>query len=60
MKKKKENLQKAVETLNDINQNVDDLLNTAVPYGEAANVYTDIAKNLTNAANIMGKANKQI
>ena len=39
---------KAVETLTDINQNVDELLNTAVPYGEAINVYIDMHVNRLN------------
>ena len=60
MQRKKNNIQKAVETLNNISQNVDELLNTAVPYGEAATVYTDVAKNLTDAANIIGKTNKEV
>ena len=34
-------------------------MNTTVPYGEQDALYTDIAKNLTNAAGILGKANKE-
>lgn len=59
LKEKTKKIQKTVETLNDINQNVDDLLNSAVPYGEETALYTDIAKNLTDAATILGKANKE-
>lgn len=59
MKQKKQDIEQTVETLNNINQNVDELLNTAVPFGEAAKVYNDIASNLTKAANILGKANKK-
>ncbi|MBQ9245021.1 hypothetical protein IJ182_01995 [bacterium] len=60
MKKKKQKIEKTVEKLSDINQNVDDLMNTAIPYGEASNVYGDIAKNLTNAANMLGQAKKDL
>ena len=48
-----------VNTLNDIMQNADDLINTAVPYGESGKVYQNIAQNLTKAANVIGKANKE-
>ena len=60
MRKKEQNIKKAVETLNDISQNVDELLNTAVPYGEETDVYNDIANNLTKAVNILGNANKNL
>ena len=59
LKEKTKKIQKTVQTLNDISQNVDDLMNTTVPYGEQDALYTDIAKNLTNAAGILGKANKE-
>lgn len=59
LREKTKKIQKTVETLNDISQNVDDLMNTAVPYGEESILYTDIAKNLTDAASILGKANKE-
>ncbi len=59
LKKKKENIQKAVETLTDISQNVDELMNTSIPYGEEKNLYSDIAKNLTEAANILCEAQKK-
>ena len=59
LKEKTKKIQKTVQTLNDITQNVDDLMNTTVPYGEQEALYTDIAKNLTNAAGILGKANKE-
>ena len=59
MKEKTKKIQETVQTLNDISQNVDDLMNTTVPYGEQDALYTDIAKNLTNAAGILGKANKE-
>lgn len=58
LKARKQKIQMTVQTLNDINQNVDELLNTAVPYGEESKIYTDIAKNLTDAASILGKAKK--
>ncbi len=60
LKGKKAKIQKTVESLTDITQNVDELMNTTIPYGEESNLYHDIAKNLTNAANIIGKANKEI
>ena len=60
LKGKKQRIQKTVEKLNDITQNVDELMNTTVPYGEETNLYHDIAQNLTNAANIIGKANKEM
>lgn len=60
LKQKTKKIQQTVATLTDINRNMDDLLNTAVPYGEESALYTDIAKNLTNAAIILGKANKDI
>ena len=60
LKKKHHKIQKTVETLSDISQNVDELLNSAVPYGEEKTVYQDIAKNLTDAANLLGKANKEL
>ena len=57
---KKQRIKKTVEKLNDITQNVDELMNTTVPYGEETNLYHDIARNLTDAANIIGKANKEM
>lgn len=60
LKQKTKKIQKTVETLNGINQNVDDLLNTAVPYGEETNLYNDIAKNLNDAATLLGKANREL
>ena len=60
LRKKHQKIQRTVETLSDISQNVDELLNSAVPYGEEKTVYQDIAKNLTDAANLLGKANKEL
>jgi 6-pyruvoyl-tetrahydropterin synthase len=60
MKERKTKIEKTVETLAGINQNVDELMNTAVPYGEAAKVYRDIAYNLTTAANIIGKTSNKL
>lgn len=60
LKQKKQKLEKTVATLNNINQNVDELLNTIVPYGEENNIYADIAKNLTDAASLLGKAGRNI
>lgn len=60
LRKKHQKIQRTVETLSDISQNVDELLNSAVPYGEEKTVYQDIAKNLTDAATLLGKANKEL
>lgn len=60
LKQKKQKLEKTVATLNDINQNVDELMNTTVPFGEESHIYTDIAKNLTDAASLLGKVGKNI
>jgi len=60
LKQKQMKIKQTVETLNDISQNVDELLNTSVPFGEEETVYRDIAQNLTTAAGILGKANKNI
>lgn len=60
LKQKTKKIQQTVQTLNDINQNVDELLNAVVPYGEETTLYTNIAKNLTDAATILGKANKEL
>ncbi len=60
LKQKKQKIAHTVATLNDINQNVDELLNTTVPFGEESNIYTDIAKNLTDAASLLGKVGKNI
>ena len=59
LKQKTKKIQETVETLSGISQNVDDLLNTTVPYGEETNLYNDIAKNLNDAANLLGKANRE-
>ncbi len=60
LKQKTKKIQQTVATLNDINQNVDEIMTSVVPYGEEASLYIDLAKNLTNAASILGKANKDI
>lgn len=59
LKKKTQKIKTTVADLNNINQNVDDILNTAIPYGETNEIYQDLAQNLTQAANIIGKANKE-
>ena len=58
LKKKRNDLQKTVELLNGISQNVDDLLNTISPYGEEKELYSSYEKNLSDAANAIGKAVK--
>ncbi len=60
LKRKTKTIKNTVNSLNNINQNVDELLNTAIPYGETSIIYQDIAKNLTQAANIISKANKDL
>ena len=59
LKDKEKNIKKTVNTLYDISQNVDELMNTAVPYGEETELYNNIAMNLTKAANIIGETNKK-
>ncbi len=58
LRQKKKKIENTIQKLNNINQNIDDLMNSAIPFGESTSMYTDIAKNLTEAANIIGKANK--
>ena len=60
LRHKEEKIQKTVETLNNIVQNADEMINTSVPYGENAKFYDNIAQNLTNGAIIIGKANREI
>lgn len=60
LRQKKHKIEKTVKSLSDISQNVDELLNSAIPYGEEKELYTNIAKNLTDAASILGKANREI
>lgn len=60
LNKRKVKIKKTIEELTDINQNVDELLNTAIPYGEEKELYSSIAKNLTDAANILGRAKKEL
>ena len=60
LREKTKRIQETVEELNNISQNVDDLMSATVPQGEETALYTDLAKNLTNAANVLGKANKDL
>ncbi len=59
LKSKEKYIKKTVNTLYDISQNVDELMNTTVPFGEETELYDNIAKNLTKAANIIGETNKK-
>ncbi len=59
LRKKKNKIENTVKKLNDISQNVDELINTTMPYGEENSLYNDIAKNLTNAATILSQTNKK-
>ena len=49
---------KAVEKLNDLSQDVDDLITSPIPYGESKNTYKDIAKNLNDVASLISESNK--
>lgn len=60
LKQKQKSIENTVEALSNINQNVDDLINTAVPLGEESSVYTNIADNLKKAARLIGETNKNI
>ena len=59
LKRKSEKIQQTVEELTDIMQNADELINASVPYGESGKIYKNIAQNLTDAAIVIGKANKE-
>ncbi len=58
LKEKQQKIKKTVEKLSDISQNMDELLNTASPYGEEEAMYENIAENLTTAATIIVEENK--
>ena len=58
LKNKSKEIKKAVDKLNNLSQDVDDLITSQIPYGEDKNTYTDIAKNLTNAASLISESNK--
>lgn len=58
LKNKSKEIKKAVDKLNDLSQDVDDLITSQIPYGEDKNTYTDIAKNLTNVASLISESNK--
>ena len=59
LKKKKKEIQSTVAKLNGINQDIDDLMTSSVPFGEDKKYYDDIANNLTTAATIIGKTEKK-
>ena len=56
LRKKSDSIKETVEKLSDITQDVDSMLGTQVPYGEDSTYYDSIAKNLSNAAEIIGKS----
>lgn len=56
LKKKSENIKETVKKLNDITSDVDMMLETQIPYGEDTTYYESLAKNLSNAAEIIGKS----
>ena len=58
LKNKKKEIQTTVEKLNGINQDIDELMASSVPFGEDKKYYDDIANNLTSAANIIGKSER--
>lgn len=58
LKNKKQEIQTTVEKLSGINQDIDDLMSSSVPFGEDKKYYDDIANNLTSAANILGKSER--
>lgn len=60
LKDKQKRIQKTIKKLNDISQDVDDILTSTVPYGEESIVYDNITKNISNFANVVGEANKNI
>ena len=60
LKKRTQKLQNTVSQLADIKDNVNEMINAVVAKGEEEELYSDIAKNLTAAANIIDKANKDI
>lgn len=60
LQKKTGRIRETVEVLTDINQNVDELLNTQVPFGEEKEIYSSIEKNLTSAVNLIGRVNKNV
>ncbi len=56
LREKSNSIKETVEKLNDITQDVDSMLGIQVPYGEDSTYYDSIAKNLSNAAEIIGKS----
>lgn len=60
LQKKKTKIQETVVSLQNISQNVDELITAVVPYGEEKVLYGSIAEKLNEAANIVGKANKEL
>ncbi len=60
LRQKERTIKSAVDKLNGISRNVDELLNISVPIGEESAVYKDIANNLNSAVHIIGNANKKI
>ena len=58
LRNKSKEIKKAVEKLNNLSQDVDDLITSPIPYGESKNTYTDIAKNLNDVASLISESNK--
>ncbi len=59
LRNKEKTIKNTIIKLNDINQNVDEIINTTAPYGEEATLYDNLANNLSKAANIIGETNKK-
>lgn len=60
LRHKEQKIENTVKQLNDIIQNADELMNTAVPFGENNKIYQNIAQNLNKAAIVIGKVNKEL
>ena len=60
LKERTKRIEKRVEELNDITQEVEEMINGAVPYGEEGAIYGKIADKLIVGANIVKETNKEI
>ena len=60
LKGKSMKLQKTLNGLNEINQNVDSIITTSMPYGEEDRRYSEITKNLSDASTLFEQAKKDI
>ena len=60
LKGKSIKLQKTLNGLNEINQNVDSIITNSVPFGEEDRRYSEITKNLSDASTLLEQAKKDI